>query len=416
LTASPSARRTLAAALLLAAVSARAAAPRRVAVLEFTAAWSGQCAPAPKPAVAERCQTLLLLTDEARAGALEQLRPPAYLVMTRENTAELLKQGGPAGGACSEGECEVETARLVGADLVVSGQVTLLEGTWIASVKLHDVRSAALLGATRARGRSQLQLVDALKREVEALVGKALGGVPGAEPGGPPPAKPAVWAPAAGPGRTPAPATPELKRATAEADPRGMILLPGGSYGMGTTGAYVSVSPFFLDATEVTAGEYAACVKAGGCTEPDVGGRFTYGAAGMEDHPVNGVDWGQAVAFCGWKGKRLPAEEEWEWAARGAARGTTYPWGSEPPAGQLCRGAGTCAVGSFPAGDSPQGVKDLAGNVAEWTSTAYGLSARIYRGGSWFSSDDAEAAASFRDWAAPERRAGYRGFRCARDR
>ncbi len=161
--------------VLAGAVPAHAA-PKRVAVLDFQASWSGTCGgqKALRGDDAERCEILGLLTDEARSGALEVLRPPAYVVMTRENTAQLLKEMG-GGQACTEGECEVETAKQVGADLVISGQVSAVEGQWLASVKLHDVRTAALLATGRARGRAKLDVLDALKREVELMVRKVAG-------------------------------------------------------------------------------------------------------------------------------------------------------------------------------------------------------------------------------------------------
>ncbi len=105
-------------------------------------------------------------------------------------------------------------------------------------------------------------------------------------------------------------------------------------------------------------------------------------------HPVVCVSWHDAQAFCEWAGLRLPSEVEWEKAARGAD-GRPYPWGHEPPAAQRANFAmahgGTTATGRFsPAGDSPYGLLDAAGNVWEWT-TAEGRSAaaRIVRGGGW---------------------------------
>lgn len=213
-----------------------------------------------------------------------------------------------------------------------------------------------------------------------------------------PPAKPAPARPA------PAPQTPA------------MAMLPGGSYAMGETNQPTTVQPFLLDVTEVTVEAYRACVQARRCAKVKGGGGPT--------HPVVNVSWRDAVAFCEWRGARLPTEEEWEWAARGAERGTTYPWGNELPVNQLCwDGIGntrkalklerTCPVGSYPGGDSPQGVKDLSGNVWEWTASADGGS-RLNRGGGWANANPEYLSAILRFRSSPTLRGDYLGFRCAK--
>lgn len=160
-----------------------------------------------------------------------------------------------------------------------------------------------------------------------------------------------------------------------------------------------------------------------------------YVEAGFERHPVNEVTWEGARQYCAWRGARLPTEVEWEAAARGSA-GRTYPWGEEPPDATravLGRGSGgTEAVGGRPAGATPEGVHDLAGNVAEWTSTLYrpypyeaddgreGAEAageRVTRGGDHvFDTAPARLRASFRAGFSRAPLVGHRhiGFRCAR--
>jgi formylglycine-generating enzyme required for sulfatase activity len=201
----------------------------------------------------------------------------------------------------------------------------------------------------------------------------------------------------------------------------GMVSLPGGTFTMGDRGDTVKVSPFSLDVTEVTVDAYKRCAT---CSAPDTGGYCNWGVSGRGSHPVNCVDWNQATAFCAAVGKRLPTEEEWEWAARGTTRGTTYPWGNGAPGRQLCwdgEGSdlgkgnrhGTCPVGSYPGGDSPEGIKDLAGNVWEWTASN-SATARVLRGGGWSSDIPAGVRAAIRVDNDPGDRNGGLGFRCAR--
>jgi formylglycine-generating enzyme required for sulfatase activity len=109
---------------------------------------------------------------------------------------------------------------------------------------------------------------------------------------------------------------------------------------------------------------------------------YDYGSPyNLANHPVVGISWYEAVAFCRWLSEqsghlvRLPSEAEWEKAARGPD-GRAYPWGNdEALAGQANSDeAGittTCAVGLFPAGVSPYGVHDMSGNVWEWCSTLW---------------------------------------------
>jgi formylglycine-generating enzyme required for sulfatase activity len=215
----------------------------------------------------------------------------------------------------------------------------------------------------------------------------------------------------------------------------------------------VTVQPFCMDVTEVTVDAYGACVAAHACTEPDPfvsadapswEPACNWGRPGAGRHPVNCVDWGQATAYCAWAGKRLPTEEEWEWGARSTTEGRTYPWGEQAPSADRLNACGiecvvwlkgkgggarlppmypasdgwprTAPVGSFPRGATRQGLKDMAGNVWEWTSSlpVPGSRQRVVRGGGWRYDVATSMRAAERHWDLPSTRDDARGFRCAR--
>jgi formylglycine-generating enzyme required for sulfatase activity len=134
-------------------------------------------------------------------------------------------------------------------------------------------------------------------------------------------------------------------------------------------------------------------------------------------HPVVHVSAADAESYCRAQAKRLPTEEEWELAARSIDR-RTFPWGDEwkddranwSPEGT----GGPQAVGSFTAGDTPEGDHDLAGNVWEWTATP-ALDGRILKGGSWKESNPANLRAAARLSLPADYSSADVGFRCARE-
>ncbi|MAT42276.1 MAG: hypothetical protein CL609_08045 [Anaerolineaceae bacterium] len=137
----------------------------------------------------------------------------------------------------------------------------------------------------------------------------------------------------------------------------------------------VTISPFFIDKTEVTNNQYSKCVADGACDVPDETFSKTrpsyYGNPDYKYFPVIYVSWYDALDYCQWAGKRLPTEAEWELAARGTTP-VAYPWGDTPsPNCTLANHYGcvgdTAQVGSYLPGMSTfSGALDMAGNVKEW--------------------------------------------------
>jgi formylglycine-generating enzyme required for sulfatase activity len=156
----------------------------------------------------------------------------------------------------------------------------------------------------------------------------------------------------------------------------------------------VTFPRFAIDETLVTNAQFAEFLKATGY-RPQHAEHFLKHwvegrpPAGREDHPVVYVDLDDARAYARWTGKRLPTENEWQYAAQGTdAR--LYPWGSELQPGR-CNGGetgGTTAVKAFPDGRSPHGCYDMCGNVWQWTESERSDGRTRFcmiRGGSYFS-------------------------------
>ena len=198
-----------------------------------------------------------------------------------------------------------------------------------------------------------------------------------------------------------------------------MALVPAGPFTMGSDEGEpaegpvheVTLDAFYIDQYEVTNASYQVCVDAGACQPPlELRSKRQadyYENPDFADYPVIYVDWDMAVAYCEWRGGRLPTEAEWEKAARGEdAR--PYPWGEQAASCSIANFwndelnclADVKRVGSFPENVSPYQVFDMAGNVWEWvldwfSETYYADSPaenptgpesgthRVMRGGSW---------------------------------
>jgi iron(II)-dependent oxidoreductase len=259
----------------------------------------------------------------------------------------------------------------------------------------------------------------------------------------------------------------------------GEVLVAGGPFAMGTdTEAWaldnerpahtVEVPSFFIDAAPVTNGRYADFIAAGGYDDPrwwsergwahrqtagltaplhwqrdgDGWAATAFGRTApiVPDEPVVHVCFFEAEAYAAWAGRRLPAEAEWEKAARhdpATGRSRRFPWGDEVPEPRHAnlgqRHLSPAPIGAYPDGASPLGVHQLIGDVWEWTSSGFhaypgftmfpyeeysqvffGGDYRVLRGGS-FGTDRAACRGTFRNWDHPVRRQIFSGFRCARD-
>lgn len=235
--------------------------------------------------------------------------------------------------------------------------------------------------------------------------------------------------------------------------PADMVATPAGTFQIPARSDVSHVAAICLDKTEVTVDAYERCTTAGKCTEPepfmgqnpDPKWRIAcnWKNPGRGDHPVNCVDLAQASAYCVFAGRRLPTEDEWEWAARGGDEARTYPWGFDLPAAKHGNMCGTeCAanaksklgvdftpmagitdaypetapVGSFTAGASRWGALDLAGNVHELTSSTFGPGSTnvSVRGGAWDAYQYASLFTTQRRGFSPTLKNATIGFRCAK--
>jgi len=299
------------------------------------------------------------------------------------------------------------------------------------------------------------------------------------------------------PPTTPPPRFPEASPFNPQAAPASarqqatMVRIPGGAYPIGSPAQHpladraatpahrVTIRAFKIDRTEVTNAQFAEFLNAlptkpsGTAVGGNVGpaniapshaalflefssrpspytiidldddealigvrdGRFAPNP-GYDNHPVTETTWAGALAYCRWRGARLPTEVEWEAAARGT-EGRTFPWGETMPTTDLAvinrQSGDILPVGSRPRGATPEGLLDMAGSLLEWTSTLarpYPYRAddgredltlpgeRVVRGGNYVFDDAPGRLTTWNrtvTWRNPA--TGHRqiGFRCAAD-
>ncbi len=256
-------------------------------------------------------------------------------------------------------------------------------------------------------------------------------------------------------------------------------IVPGGTFFRDNASAPATVSSFALDLYEVTVGGWRAFADAlsagwvpaagsgknpGSAADPgwDVAWNSSISstpvvcdtnstwARGIENGPMNCINWYEAFAFCVWDGGRLPSEAEWNYAAAGGgdAEGQrVYPWSNPPSSTSIsaleasygcggdgvagCRETDLVSVGTKPSGNGRWGHADLAGNVWEWTIDYFAIqypvpcidcanfsvgdyAQRVFRGGG-YEDDASRVGSSARDSNSPEYRAVHVGVRCARN-
>jgi formylglycine-generating enzyme len=234
--------------------------------------------------------------------------------------------------------------------------------------------------------------------------------------------------------------------------PPGMVYIPAGTFYVGSAECGEDALPqhecstegFYIDRTPVTNARFARFIKETGyITEaeeresgtiwsegrwrmtPGISWKNPFGErvpTDFDDHPVIHITYADAEAYAEWCGRRLPTEQEWEYAARGGQKNIRYPWGDTiTKAYANYASDSTCAVMNYQA--NGYGLYDMVGNVWEWTSCWYeaypgnmtssphfGEKYKVVKGGAWLY-DAAHALISYRNANQPDRCYPTLGFR-----
>lgn len=351
--------------------------------------------------LAEHLATLLTQSGRYRVIPRDQLR------------SRLSRQQKTSHKSCYDQSCQIEMGREMAAEKTLATRIIKIGKICKVNLTLYDLRSAATDAAASAGGPcDEESLLHSLEQAVNKLSGQKTK------------------------------ATTRTATSINRKDIEGMVLIPAGTFTMGCDGNQnhcdakeqpkrnVTLPAFAMDRHEVTVEEYERCVKAKSCRWPSYekfcNNNSTFSRTqGRERHPLNCAHYEHAETYCKFVGKRLPTEAEWERAARGTD-GRTFPWGEEKPDcsrsvwdehGLICSVHSTWPVCLKPAGFSPDGLCDMAGNVAEWTLNNSGDSkAYILRGGSWTHRGLGLSTWNRRDWKNnPGENYRQNGFRCAAD-
>ncbi len=227
-----------------------------------------------------------------------------YKVVPRsELQAALKRQKAASYKECFQESCQIEIGKEIAAEKTLSTKVSKIGSACLVTLSIYDLRSLTSDKAASQKGEcSEEGVFESIQKCVAKLASVKRAPVPQAS------------SPAAGPLRG-----------------SKMIDVPAGEFFMGCNdqrdsrckrderpGKKVFVEAFSIDITQVTAVQYKACVKAGRCGKPMIGVRYNtrtgrhynWSQPGREKHPINGVSWFDATAYCKWAGKRLPTERE----------------------------------------------------------------------------------------------------------